>query len=228
MTAVERLRRDHERLRVKLQIVEGARSFGAEAQLVIQEVCFTLARQLRDHAKEEERLTARCSRQLGRYGPEELAWFAIDHREELGRLHLINRCLAQISGAAQRDGLGAPLATLLGQLRAQMDAQEKTLLPFLEERLAETTTDGQAPPARSRVLTETMTADEVLQAHPETRVIFEQLFVSLPFEAYDRLEDIAWRHGLRSHQLLAYLEAAICGEGRPHARLSERELMPAR
>ncbi len=209
MTAVERLKRDHGRLSAKLQIVEAAYDFGHEARFVLQEVCFTFARQLHEHARQEERLAAACSRRLERYGPAELERLALDHREELGRLHLINQALARTSAQQSWDTAweGRLLAAFADQWRARAQKQEAHLFPLLER------VDGvmaeEEPASSPHRLTETMTAEEVLRQYPEARSAFERLFIRLPFEEYDRLEEIAARHGLKSPQLLAHVEAAI-------------------
>ena len=60
MNTVGRLRRDHAILRAKLDVLEAALRMGPEVWYVLREVCFTLARQLRDHIKREEELVAGC------------------------------------------------------------------------------------------------------------------------------------------------------------------------
>ncbi len=60
-----------------------------------------------------------------------------------------------------------------------------------------------------RRLEEVMTVNRVLQQYPATRSVFEQLFVNLPFEGADCLDEVAWRHGMEARELLGQLEQAI-------------------
>lgn len=56
---------------------------------------------------------------------------------------------------------------------------------------------------------EVMTVNRILQQYPRTRPIFEHLFVNIPVEGCDCLDEVAWRHGLDVGELLAKLEDAI-------------------
>ncbi|MGH7419927.1 MAG: hypothetical protein ACREKB_19320, partial [Candidatus Rokuibacteriota bacterium] len=58
-------------------------------------------------------------------------------------------------------------------------------------------------------ITEAMTVGETLRRFPETQPVFEQLFVRLSLEAYDCLDEVAWRHGVPGEALRAQLNAAI-------------------
>ena len=64
MRAIDRLRRDHQILRSKLDVLETALTMGPETWFVLREVCFTLARQLRDHMRREEELVMACRQAL--------------------------------------------------------------------------------------------------------------------------------------------------------------------
>jgi len=61
----------------------------------------------------------------------------------------------------------------------------------------------------SDALDETMTVNWVLHEHPEAKPAFERLLIDLPFEGCDCLDEVAWRHGLESRELLEQLQRAI-------------------
>jgi hypothetical protein len=54
-----------------------------------------------------------------------------------------------------------------------------------------------------------MTANRLVRESPQTRRLFDELFISLPIEGCDCLDEIAWRHGMEGHELVAKLEEVI-------------------
>ena len=67
-------------------------------------------------------------------------------------------------------------------------------------------------------LSETMTVNRVLHAFPKTQRVFNRLFINVPLEGCTCLDEVAWRHGLDSRELLTSLEEAIEEEAAPSAR----------
>ncbi|MBI1992707.1 MAG: hemerythrin domain-containing protein, partial [Candidatus Omnitrophica bacterium] len=133
MRAVDRLKRDHEILRSKLDVLEGALGMGPETWYVLREVCFTLARQLRDHIKREEALVAACRRAMN---PSLLAEIVLAHRDEPAHLTAINRLF--VSQTAQSvDRITPGLLEVIHGLRRHMASEEQELFPILERALAE-------------------------------------------------------------------------------------------
>lgn len=200
MNAVDRLRRDHKILRAKLNVLESALGMGAETWYVLREVCFTLARQLRDHMKREEALVMACR------NPKVLADIAMEHRDEPEHLRAINRLFAQ-EKTQVLDRIGPALQAVIQGLRRHMDEEEAELFPLLERQIA-----SLAPPATARAaqgVDECMTVNRVVHEYPATHRIFEQLFINVPIEGSTCLDEVAWRHGMESRELLKQLEAAI-------------------
>lgn len=203
MRAVDRLKRDHEILRSKLDVLEGALGMGPETWYVLREVCFTLSRQLRDHIKREEALVAACRSALN---PTMLAEIVVAHRDEPAHLATINRLF--VSQTAQSvDRITPGLLEVIHGLRRHMASEEQELFPILERALAEQEPEGIAESSPLPWLDETMTVNRVVQVCPSTRTVFEQLFINLAIEGCSSLDEVAWRHGMESRELLEALEA---------------------
>lgn len=58
-------------------------------------------------------------------------------------------------------------------------------------------------------LTETMTMQEIKHRFPSTRSVLEGLCIDSRFEGSDCLDEVAWRHGMESRELLALLEEEV-------------------
>ena len=67
-------------------------------------------------------------------------------------------------------------------------------------------------------LDETMTVNRIVHEFPATQRIFERLFIRVPLEGSTCLDEVAWRHGLDSRELLTSLEDAIEEEAAPSER----------
>ena len=212
MDALERLKRDHLILRSKLTVVESALRMGPETWFILQEVCWTLARQLRDHIRREEALLIAGAMSVR--GPV-FARLAVEHREEPEHLRAINRLFAQEPGGSI-EHLRAPLTRIIRGLRRHMDEEEAELFPALARALRGEEPVGEAPPKASYHLDEVMTVNRVVQTFPSTRAVFAQLFINIPIEGSTCLDEVAWRHGLELQDLLCQLETVMgpCDEKR--------------
>ena len=240
MRAIERLRRDHAILRSKLDVLEAALQMGPETWFVLREVCFTLSRQLRDHIKREEELVAACRKAMipppaaspeatlgrtaerrrsaaaaagGGMNPNVLAEVAVEHHDEPTHLRTINRLFLSESGHTL-DRIRPALHEVIHGLRRHMTEEETALFPILERVLAEQEVTEPVETPRALVV-ETMTVNRVIQAFPGTRPVFERLFVNVPIEGCSCLDEVAWRHGLDSRELLAKLEDVMAHGGEP-------------
>ena len=204
MKAIERLRRDHGMLRSKLDVLEAALGMGPETWFVLREVCFTLSRQLRDHIKREEELVAACRKAMN---PKVLAEVVVEHHDEPAHLRTINRLFLSERGHTL-ERIRPALQEAIGGLRRHMSAEEVELFPILERVLSEheAAEPVELPDAR---VDETMTVNRVLQAFPGTRPVFERLFVNVTIEGCSCLDEVAWRHGIESRELLAKLEDVL-------------------
>ena len=222
MDAIHRLKRDHTILRTKLDVLESALQMRSDAWFVLREVCFTLARQLRDHIKREETLVRIARNTLippptggsgtlppvgGGMNPRILAEVALEHKDEPRHLRTINRLFVSESGHSL-EHIRPALAEVIHGLRRHMDEEERELFPILERVLAEGLMIPMAERPTSH-LDETMTVNRIVNEFPATRTVFERLFIGVPTEGCDCLDEVAWRHGMESRDLLKRLEEAI-------------------
>lgn len=206
MKAVDRLKRDHKILRAKLDVLEAALAMGPETWFVLREICHTLSRQLQHHIRREEALVAACRQSLS---PEALAHQAVEHHDEPELLRAVNRLFIEEQGRSLEQ-VRPTMMKLIQGLRRHMDEEEQELFPAIERTLAtREPMEPQRAAAVSFVLEETVSVNSVVHAHPETRLIFDQLFISIPYEGYDSLDEVAWRRGLEAHELLERLQGAI-------------------
>ena len=205
MRAIERLRRDHQILRSKLNVLEGALGMGPETWFVLREVCFTLSKQLRDHIKREEGLVAACRQAMD---PKVLASVAVEHHDEPEHLRTINRLFVQESSHTL-ERIKPALTTVIEGLRHHMDQEEVALFPILEQVLAAQEAPAEGAPMSPHALDETMTVNLIIQQYPNARRVFERLFVNVPVEGCTCLDETAWRHGMDSQELLQSLEQVI-------------------
>lgn len=204
MEAIERLRRDHAILRSKLDVLESALKMGPEAWFVLREVSHTLAQQLRDHIRREEALVAVCRSALREQA---LTHITVEHHDEPQRLRTLSRLFIKESGQSLRH-IEPVLTEIIAGLRHHMEEEEQELFPVLEQVLAEQQA-AVDPSSALGQLDEVMTINWVLQQYPKTRGVFEQLFINIPYEGSDCLDEVAWRHGMGVQDLISKLEQTI-------------------
>lgn len=205
MNALDRLKRDHTLLRAKLDVLNAALGMGPAVWFVLREICFTLGRQLGSHIKREERLLRACREALS---AEQRRRLEVDHHDEPEHLQTVNRLFLQ-STEASIDRVRPLLKGVIEGLRRHMDDEETSLFPLIERTL-EAREPGEAAGRlrSSRGLTETMTVNHVVHQYPHTKRIFEQFFINITFEGSDYLDEVAWRHGLETRELLKRLTEA--------------------
>ncbi len=205
MTAVDRLRRDHKILRVKLDVLESALGMGSETWYVLREVCFTLARQLRDHIKREEDLVAACRKAMN---PKVLAKVVVEHHDEPAHLKTINRLFVSETGHSL-ERIKPALGDVIEGLRRHMAEEEAELFPILDRVIAEHLPAAPAEPSSADRLDEEMTVNRIVQLFPGTQRVFERFFINVPLEGCACLDEVAWRHGMDARELLDCLEETI-------------------
>ena len=206
MNAIERLKRDHAILRAKLNVLEGALNMGPETWFVLRDVCYTLSRQLQDHIKREEELVKACRDALT---DEALTHVTVEHKDEPQLLRTINHLFVDQQGHSLA-AIKPALMKLIQGLRAHMTEEEADLFPVLERVLAarETGMPTRAEQSASH-FNEVMAVNRVLREYPVTKRIFESLFVNVPFEGCDCLDEVAWRRGMEARDLINKLEEVI-------------------
>ena len=208
MKAIERLKRDHHLLRGKLNLLDTSLRMGPETWFVLREICRTLSQQLRDHMRREEKLVAGCRALLD---ADMVKRLAVEHLDEPQHLRAINRLFLNTRGRSLEE-ITPALRALIDGLRHHMDDEEATLFPTLERVLApqEAKTPMQTRvTAASMLLDDTMTVNAVLQLYPQTHAVFHRFFINARIDGCSCLDEVAWRHGLESQELLAYLQEAI-------------------
>ena len=215
MNVVDRLRRDHTILRAKLSVLEGALTMGPETWFVLREVCHTLSRQLQDHIKREEELVTACKEALT---DDALPHLTVEHKDEPALLRTINRLFIEEQGHSLAS-IKPALKRLIIGLRGHMDEEEAELFPLLERVLAGREAEGPLTVEAGSHLDEAMAVNRVLREFPATKRVFDSLFVNVPFEGCDCLDEVAWRRGMEAQDLINRLDAVIasCGCGSSEA-----------
>lgn len=204
MNAIERLKRDHGIVRTKLDVLEAALKMGPETWFVLREVCFTLSRQLRDHIRREEALIEACRPSLDSAS---LSRLSAEHQDEPRHLKTINRLFVQEPTAAL-ERIRPVLMGVIQGLRRHIEEEDMSLFPAIERVLG---ASGAADPASVPLfqLDETMTVNHIIQEFPFTKPVFAELLINVPIEGCTCLDEVAWRHGLTSEELLAKLHEAV-------------------
>jgi hypothetical protein len=219
MNAVNRLKRDHTLFRSKLNVIESALHMGRNAWFVLRAECFSLARQLEGHTRREGELSASYHAVPDRGRPPTPL---TDHRVERRHLAFINRFLIeQPSHLLER--IQPTITLFISGFRRRMNRQELTGFPMVEETLVlsqvnQLLLQGERP---LWDLGETMTVAEVVTRYPAAGVVLERLFIDQRFERHDCLDEVAWRHGMESRELLAHLEEGLARGGTPEVQTAQ-------
>lgn len=204
MDAVNRLTREHGFLCSKLRLLESALGMGEEAWFVVREVSFTLWKELQAHCRREEEIFVTCRAALG---AGQRTPVRVDHAAEQGDLLIVKRLVMEEPRSFE--ALRPKLAEVAAGFHRQMDQQETELFPLLQRFLTlNHHAESAAQPALS-TLTETMSVRQVINRYPSMRGAFEALFIDSRSEGYDCLDEVAWRHGMESQDLLTALEETV-------------------
>ena len=206
MNALERLRRDHQLLRAKLDVLEAALRMGPETWFVLRELSCSLGRQLRDHIQREEQLIAQCRTALS---PQLLEAITMEHHEEPLQLRMIQRMFLSRRHTTL-DRVRPILEQVIRSLRHHIAEEERVVFPIIERTLGlRDTSVADASGQFAGAVAETMTVNRIVREFPSTKFVFERLFINIPLEGSSCLDEVAWRHGIDSTELLQQLEAAL-------------------
>ena len=234
LNAIERLKRDHAILRSKLDVLEAGLRMGPGTWYVLREVCCTLSRQLRNHMQREEDLVMACRKAMirpsaggngtlpgpssgpasshpagGGMEPRVLAEIAVEHRDESEHLRTINRLFVEKHGHTL-ERIRPGLTDVIQGLRRHMAEEEQELFPILERELAsQEPVNAKAQDASASPLHGCMTVNGILRRYPMAKIVFERLFVNIPYEGCDCLDEVAWRRGMDARELLDRLEQSV-------------------
>ncbi len=205
MNTINRLKREHQLLRSKLTLVDSALAMGSEAWFLLRELSFTLAKQLQAHHRREAQLLQVYRAALQTHP---IAHVAVDHAGEQVSLTFINQGFVAQPPESLKT-LRPLCAALSATLRCHMDQQEAQFFPALEEILVLQALAGRQESLAPSGLRETMTVREITSRYPGTKSVLEGLFIDSRYEGYDCLDEVAWRHGMESRNLLARLEEEL-------------------
>ena len=206
MRAVDRLRRDHEVLRTKLDVLEATLGMTPPTTwFILRELCYTLSRQLQDHIRREEDLVTACQQSLS---PDVWSHVRLEHDEEPQLLRTINHLFIEEGGKAIEQ-VRTVLDELIPRLRRHMEGEEAELFPAIEKILGDQEEPSAQESSMAVKLHEEMTVNHILRTYPQTKLLLERLFINVPYEGYDCLDEVAWRRGMDCCQLLVVLEEAI-------------------
>lgn len=197
MHPVERLRRDHAIFRMKLEALESALSLGEPARMVVRDLCVSIALRLEDHRGRERRFRP------PHVVDATLAQLADGHAMEARAFQSAMRAFAQAPPTVE--ALQTPLTLAVTQCRFHMDAQERALFPAIawESR--------RQPRVDVSLLgvNETTRVRRIVERYPRAAGVFHQHFIDPLAEGNDPLDEVAFRHRVEPHDLLAYLHDAL-------------------
>lgn len=204
MNAIERLTRDHVILRSKLDVLESALRLAPDTWYVLREICYTLSRLVHQHHCREERVVAQCHAALT---PTQRQQLQRQHSDDRNRLGVLHHLFLQDSGRGVAH-IAPMLRSMAQDLRHHLEQEEQALFPVLERHVTmqEALMPAGAIPAH---VDEVSTVNAVIREYPTTKRVFEQLFVSIPYEGCDCLDEVAWRHGLEAAELINRLERVV-------------------
>ena len=68
---------------------------------------------------------------------------------------------------------------------------------------------GRHPRSSTSLLDEAMAVNHVIREYPATKRVLDRLFVNVPYEGCDGLDEVAWRRGMEARDLVSQLEEVI-------------------
>jgi len=208
--AINRFTREHRFLRSKLRLLKSALEMGEKAWFTTREVSFTLCKELKAHSRREAEVFLTCRSALGADKWRRL--MAADRADGLGRLIMKQFFLKP---PQVFEALRPRFTRIMAGLCCRMDRQEATLFPVLRCALGlDHPMESTAQPVRSTFI-ETMSVREAIGRHPSAQGTLEGLFINRRSEGHDRLDEVAWRHGMESQDLLTRLEEAAARKAAP-------------
>ncbi len=191
MEAIRAARHDHALLRKKLALMESALQVAPEARFVLREMCFSLLRLLLDHTRREGALLERPTQP-----PSFDAGLALDHSGSQQLVRGVSELL--LSGMrASTPTVVLRLSQAIEMLRGEMETQERALFSHVS-----------ASGLDVEAISGAMSVNEILQRYPQAEPVFTQLHVSRLREGYESLDEVAWRHGLDTSEVLEQLRQA--------------------
>ena len=199
--AFQCLERDHDLVRRKVALVEAAASLGAEGWVVLREAVFTLGQYLQSHSQQE--MTMLELRHDDFTMPDEhVLSTTIGHRDKLQSLRVLNRACMEEPSPSGRSEVCRALKAFAEGLSDELALQEEELFPELHLSDSNAPEEGhhQIPTLRPDI-----TLGVLIQQHPKAKPVVERLGIASAFEGYDRLDEIAWRHGMDCEELIAQL-----------------------
>ncbi len=209
MTVTAVLRKDHDILRTKLKCLEAALRVAPQTPLVLRKMCcHSFTRVLDQHIKREEaalkpyRHRVRAILQQRKHQ---------DHADQRRVLRDLNALLLQ--GVKIPVGAVAPrFFHLIDELREHMVEEEREIFPTVDRAEAEQPSRANPP---DLLITEAMSANAVMTQFPSTKPVFEKYGIRCGCDGCDALDELAWRRGVETAELVTELQQAAAAAELP-------------
>ena len=205
MRLTERLRQDHVLLRNKVAMLESALSAAPSARLVFREKCVSLLRALNRHMAREEPVLRLYDERIpsARY-----LSHPPDHSAEHGLLRAVTEPLVEGLKVSIPHGV-LRVSQALEQLNEQMEEQERSVFPLFEHLTEEDLRPRERIQPVLPAITGSMSVNAILQCYPRAETVLAPLGINRLREGYESVEELAWRHGIDTAQLLEQLRQTI-------------------
>ena len=203
MSITDELRQDHQILRANLTLLEAAMQMAPETNFVLREMCWSLAKRLDAHIQHEVEVLRPYNNRIQALTQEHMAQ---EHAEQRVVLRDVNTVLLGESNASVNKVV-PPLAHLIEELRAHMEAEEQEVFPMVD-RMAEASLTP-SPTTKMPLITETMTVNHVLYMHPQAWEIFQAFKIDPAYDGLHCLDELYWRRGIDVAALLRALNRPL-------------------
>ena len=211
MTPIEQLRKDHEVIRAKLNLLENALTVGQEAVFAVRELVYSLGRRLAEHEEREEvQLYPVLHETLADPQREFAQSLEIEHEEHESLLHALHLLTLRGTGMPM-EHVAALVQQLSRSLREHIDREERLLFPILERLTADREANARANAAQpdvADVAKAPVTVNRLIGMFPEAQQVFECHCIDCRREGADFLDEVAWRHAVPLAKLLRELKQA--------------------
>ena len=234
MRPTAELRNDHEVLRAKLELLEGLLPLVGTTQFPVRDLVHSIARRLRCHTEKEEVLleALNAAQQVGVWPI--TAHLGDEHRDQEQSLAMLQQLLMR-GPRCPVDAVMAYGGHFVDELREHMAHEEARIFPAAERLVSEAQRErivhrmrqiaqryypeGEphlpGPRPASCPITQEMTVNHVLRAHPHARPTLESFGVECGEDGCCCLDELYWKRGVELDDLLRALNHATChgGEG---------------
>lgn len=206
MTVTAALRKDHDILRTTLECLEAALRVAPEQPLAVRDICCGgVTRVLDQHIKREEAALKPYRHQMRMMLRQRERQDRADQRRVLRDLNAL-----LLQGVTVPAGAIAPqFFHLIDELREHMAEEEQEIFPTVDRAEAAQPSHGRFPAPR---ITEDMSANAVMMRFPSTKPVFEKHGIRCGCDGCDGLDELAWRRGMETTELVTELQRAAAAD----------------